>query len=426
MQARPEPARTDIAIAGGGPAGAIAAILLFRAGASVTLVRGPFGAPRVEGAGQRLVAALQSQRLAVEGLGPLVERRVHWGELTGAPNREHLLSRPDFEAGLCRQAADAGVRVIEGAIRRVRPGAIALHDGTEVRAGLVFEARGRRAPVARGRLRGVPTVSLAAPGAASAPGAEVRALAGCWLWRIADGARSWTQITVDAAAARDPEAAWRGATGIAPPEALQLRASELRLSAPEFDPDLPRLGDAAVAMDPLSGHGLFWALGSALMAVPLADALSRDAQALAARFYRDRVIGTYQRQARVGRDFYRASGKDGAFWRARAAWPDDLPAEPQPPRTACLDRRVVVRGGRLAEAQVLVTSRDPEGVAFVGGIEIAPVVARLHATPVPDRATFAAHVLPDAPPGVAAHIYDWLSERGLTTSRALQHKEVQT
>lgn len=417
----------DIAIAGGGPAGAVAAILLARAGARVTLAEAGGRGSWVEGAGLRLVAALRAQRLRVEGLGPLVERQVDWGVLSGQPNREHMLSRPVFDEGLQEQAVAEGVTLVRAPVRRVRRGVLELSDGHEIRAGLVIEARGRRAPVAEGRLRGVPTVSIAAEAGPVTADAEVRALPGGWLWRIGDGARGWTQVTVDAGAARDPAAVWRAMTGMeAAPGALTVRGSELRLSAPDLDPDTPRIGDAAVAMDPLSGHGMFWALASALMAVPLASALIDGQAALAARFYRDRVVSTFERQARVGRDFYRASGLDGPFWTARSLWPDETAAEPLPPEKPHLERRVIVRGGRLAEAEVLVTPQDPEGAAFVGGVEIAPVLARLGRGPMPDRAAFAARILPETPPETAGRIFDWLAERGITTAPALKHKEVVT
>lgn len=415
----------DIAIAGGGAAGAFAAILLTRAGARVTLVEAGGRAPWVEGAGLRLVAALRAQRLAVEGLGPLVERQVDWGALSGQPNREHMLSRPHFDEGLQAQAAAEGVTLVRAPVRRVRRGVLELADGREIAAGLVIEARGRRAPVADGRRRGIPTVSLSAQAGAVTPGAKVRALPEGWLWRIGDGARGWTQVTLDAGAARDPAAVWTSLTGFGS-EGLVVRGAELRLSAPELDPDLPRIGDAAVAMDPLSGHGMFWALASALMAVPLCAALLDGQGALAARFYRDRVVATFDRQARVGRDFYRASGLTGPFWAARSGWPDDAPAEPVPPSAPHLETRVIVRAGRLAEAQVLVTPQDPEGAAFVGGVEIAPLLARLGCGPMPDRAGFAARVLPETPPDTAGRIYDWLAARGITTAPALKQKEVVT
>ncbi|SMX38765.1 flavin-dependent monooxygenase QhpG [Maliponia aquimaris] len=415
----------DIAIAGGGPAGTIAAILLARAGARVTLAEVGGRGAWAEGAGLRLVAALRAQRLAVEGLGPLVERRVDWGTLSGQPNREHMLSRPAFDEGLQAQAVVEGVTLVRAPVRRVRRGVLELADGREIAAGLVIEARGRRAPVAEGRLRGIPTVSIAAEAGASAAGAEVRALPEGWLWRIGDGARGWMQVTVDAAAARDPAAVWAAMTGFAP-RGLVVRGAELRLSAPDLDPAMPRIGDAAVAMDPLSGHGMFWALASALMAVPLCAALLDGQGGLAARFYRDRVVATFDRQARVGRDFYRAAGMGGRFWRARAGWPDEMSAEPVPPAAPHLENRVIVRAGRLAEAQVLVTPQDPEGAAFVGGVEIAPLLARLGRGPMPDRAGFAARVLPETPPETAGRIYDWLAARGITTAPALKNKEVVT
>ena len=424
MSHAPASLAAEILIAGHGPAGAIAAILLARAGASVTLVGRAPTADRIEGASVRLVAAMRAQGLATAGLGPLVERRVKWGQLTGAPNREHRLSRRAFDAALVEQAAATGVRVLTATIARVRPGLVTTTDGRDLRAGLVFEARGRRAPVTSARFRGAPSLSIAGYAAQDRPDADVAALAEGWRWRIGGAGRTWAQVTVDAEAARDPAQVWTRMTGMTPHGDLSVCASELRLTAPAFDPGMPRLGDAAVAMDPLSGHGLFWALGSALMAVPLAEALMQGQGELAARFYRDRVIGTFERQARVGRDFNRAAGLDGPFWTRRSAWPDEAAAEPQTPDAPYLARRVVVRAGRLAETDVLVTAQDPEGAAFVGGIEIAPVLSRLAGSTLPDRAAFAARILPEAPPALAGRIHDWLSARGVTTAPVYKHKEV--
>jgi hypothetical protein len=187
---------------------------------------------------------------------------------------------------------------------------------------------------------------------------------------------------------------------------------------------LLRIGDAAVAMDPLSGHGLFWALASALHAVPLAQAMMDGETDLAQAFYRDRVVGTFWRQARVGRDFYRVAGLEGPFWQSRRNWPDDLPAETPAPDSLRIEPRVIVRDGRLARADVLVTRAEPDGVAFVHGVEIAPVLARLDAQRLPDRAVFAARVLPEVPPVTAANIYDWLQTRGVPTGGRPEFKEV--
>ena len=415
----------NIVVAGGGPAGAIAAILLRRAGASVILVDGNPRTPWFEGAGTRLVAALKAKHLTVEGLGPLLERKVKWGNLAETPNREHMLSRPVFDDGLKTQAADEGVQVVSATIRQVRPRRLMLQEGQEVAGGLVFDARGRRASASQGRLRGVPTVSIAGAVPGGEPGAQVTALADGWLWSIDDGTRAWMQVTVDAALAGDPGTVWRRCTDTEPPTHLRVTGAELRLNAPVLNPEIPGLGDAAVAMDPLSGHGLFWALASALMAPPIAKAILAGKPDLATRFYGDRVISTFHRQARVGRDFYRAAGLDGPFWEARRRWPDDEPAEPaaavSPPH---LEQRVVVRNGQLAETSVLVTAHEPEGVAFVDGIEIGPVLDRLGRGPLPGRAEFATRILSNAPQRTAFRIHEWLSARGISAKPGLQTEEV--
>lgn len=431
--------RYDIVIAGGGPAGSLAAVLLARQGARVALVDAGAGRPRLEGLPPRAATLLDGLGLGAGEIGPAVARRARWGGLEGAPNREHLVERAAFDAALRRGAADAGASLVVGRIAGLAPaaGGLLLKDGSALQAGLLVEARGRRAPAAAGRKRGPASVAIAGrAGRAAGAGAEIVAARDGWCWRAAEAeGPAWTQIVVDAAALRPGPAgvaaAWRGffahgdlarsgldGGGPPPPAAPLVRAAELRLAAPELDPRLPRLGDAAVAFDPLSGHGLFWALSSALAAPALCRALLEGEAELARRFHRDRVAETFWRQARIGRDFHRLAGGAGDFWRARAAWPDAAPVH-APLAAPRLRRQVVVRDGRLAEAEALVTARDPGGVAFVRGREIAPILRRLGASGLPDRQAFCRRVLPEAPPEEAGAIHDWLVHRGLGAPGAL-------
>ncbi|MEZ5841921.1 MAG: hypothetical protein R3D02_16370 [Hyphomicrobiales bacterium] len=76
---------------------------------------------------------------------------------------------------------------------------------------------------------------------------------------------------------------------------------------------------------------MFWAVSSALAAVPVIAALEEgtpEAVDLAKRFYAERIADTFWRQARVGRDFYRLEERfaDAPYWAARRAFPDDLPS----------------------------------------------------------------------------------------------------
>lgn len=445
MQRADEEVRYDVAIAGGGPAGAAAAILLVRAGLRVALVDAGCAPERIEGAGVRLVAVLKAQGMTLEGIGPPMPRHTRWGGEDRPVNREHAVLRPVFDAALRRQAADEGVRVVAGLVERVRPGCLRLASGEPIGAGLVVEARGRRAPVGAERLRGPATVAIGGfvEGAGEdGAGSAVAARPNGWSWSIgAPDGRIWRQVTLDAVAVREGIAAGWSAVDAGPlPKRPVVRAAELRLAAPVLDPALLRIGDAAVAMDPLSGHGLFWALASALHAVPMAFAMLSGDIDKAARFHRERVVETFFRQARVGRDLHRASGLDGPFWRARCGWPPGSAAHEIPDtglagmgsadmgmpagvaagtRTSAaphVRRRIVVRDARLAEADVLVTAQDPGGVAFVNGREIVPILARAGRGPLPDRETFAARLVPEIPADEAGRIHDWLVTRGVTTA----------
>jgi hypothetical protein len=413
----------DVAIAGAGPAGTSAAILLARAGLSVRLVAG--SGPRaqtIEGASPRVAALLARFGLAAEGMAPAVPRHAEWGALASAPNREHPLDRARFDAGLLTQASDEGVEVIRAAVARLDPagGALVLADGRIVPAGRLVEARGRRAPAAAGRCRGPATLAIVAPDPDPVGGGtRLQARAAGWTWRagLPDG-RGVVQVVTDPAGSGRAglAEAWARVTGAALPEGATATAAEMRLTAPDLDPACPRLGDAAIAIDPLSGHGLFWALSSALMLPPILAALEAGEVSLARRFWRDRAAATFWRQARVGRDLHRLAGLSGPFWAARAAWPDDAPAHAEV-SAPTLRRQVVVEAGRLVEAEAVIAPNAPEGAAFLAGRPLVPLLRGLGAG-LSGPEALALH-LPGCTAAEVRAAHDWLSAAGLTDPAAL-------
>lgn len=444
----------EVAVVGGGPAGASAAYHLACAGVSVALVDpghiptgGGVGPERrLEGLGARVAELLAAKGLdrALEAATPPVRRSVRWAGLSESANRESLVERQRFDALLRALAEEAGAvryRTRLAGIDDADPidgVSLRLSDGSELYARLMIDARGRQAR-SGARLMGPQTLSIAGVvrGAtvADEPGAHVEAAPQGWLWAVTHPEIGhWVQISVDA---RDLEGAGEAAlearlrrfliqpqfaeryASVALAGRLRARNCGLVLSACELRPPVIPVGDAAVGIDPLSGHGQFWALSSALAALPIARYLiddPLDEAGLAGRFFADRVVGTFWRQARVGRDFYRLETAlaHEPYWAARAAWPDAEPSHATVD-VPSLQRRVVVEEGRLAERDVLLTPKDPDGVAFVGGIPIAELLDAVAAAPPETRPS-----LPGRSPQAARLAVGWLESRGLLGDGAVR------
>ena len=391
-----------IVVLGAGPAGAATAIGLRRLGYLVTVVSEWRRFAAVEGVSQRVLEGLRHAGLgrALSEAAMPATRQVRWNGEHLQMNQEFLLDRQRFDRALRADLARAGVTLIEGRIREVARAEghqVRLDDGQMLQAEFLVEARGRQAPLAADRMRGPETISLLnvwhdAPGA---PASAVESLDDGWSWmaRLADGRCYW-QITVDAQgvptkAALPEYCATRrrdsalvaelfGAQAMEPAQ-VHARSSTAILAGECVGDDWIRVGDAAMAVDPLSGNGIFQSLSSALQAPVVINTLLRrpERAALARQFHQQRVEQLFMRFARIGRDFYgQEQTRAGLpFWARRRGWPDAQPlhlaADWQSVQVA---RRPVLREGFVDEAEVVVTADQPLGVWHLQGVELAPVV----------------------------------------------------
>lgn len=405
-----------IVVLGAGPAGAAVALGLRRLGHAVTVVGVPRAFDAVEGVSDRVIAGLRGVGIeaalaAIEAPSP---RRASWAGATTALNSERLVDRAAFDRLLWQELQDHGIECLAARVLRWQPAAdghalqIQRPQDTQpqvLRAGFVVEARGRLAPH-QGVERGPQTVALlwrgqGAPGGQA--GSAVQSLPEGWAWmaRLPQGAIA-LQLTVDPAALDLPPRAQLGAfirERLATVEAalpfLDSPATEVHavartsgaVRAAEVCGDRwVRVGDAAMAADPLSGNGIFQSLSSALQApMVIHTLLNHPADAPhARRFHQERVQGLFQRFARIGRDFYaqetRWAGKP--FWAARRAWPDAEPAHGTSgqggPR---IEERPVVDRDRIRLAEVLVTADQPLGIWHVDGQPLAPLWRAVQAAP---------------------------------------------
>jgi len=403
---------TAIVILGAGPAGAAVALGLRRLGYAVTLVSEWRRFAALEGVSVRVLEALRGaglhQALAQAALPS--QRQVNWNGQQHAQNVEYLLDRPTLDRGLREDLRLAGVELIEGRVLAVQTCATGHRieiDGREpLVADFLVEARGRQAPTLGKGLRGPETVSLLNrwQGTPGSTASAVESLADGWAWmaRRADGQCYW-QWTVDVASAGLPGKAQlleycrqrRGESAVAcgffggePELDLQLHA---RSSTAIFSPQVCgdnwiRVGDAAMAVDPLSGNGIFQSLSSALQAPTVINTLlcKPERAALAWHFHQQRVEQLFLRFARIGRDFYADEQRwlDQPFWQARRQWPDAEIAHAEADFNALrIKRAPVLRDGFVDEAEVVITADQPLGIWHVQGVEVAPLVRRLRTEP---------------------------------------------
>ncbi|MGE8060632.1 flavin-dependent monooxygenase QhpG [Pseudomonas sp. NPDC089547] len=398
-------AEPRIVVLGAGPAGAATAIGLRRLGYTVTVVSEWRRFAAVEGVSQRVLEGLRHAGLggALSQAAMPATRQVHWNGQHLHMNQEFLLDRQRFDRALRDDLQRAGVHMVEGRVREVvHEGChhVRLDDGQVLVADFLVEARGRQAPLAADRLRGPETVSLLNvwQGSPGAPASAVESLKDGWAWmaRLEDGRCYW-QVTLDAvglpgkAGLADYCAARRGLSTLVAelfdaqalmPAEVHARSSTAILAGECVGQDWIRVGDAAMAVDPLSGNGIFQSLSSALQAPVVINTLLRrpERAALARQFHQQRVEQLFLRFARIGRDFYgQEQGRAGQpFWGRRQGWPDAQPLHMAADwNVVRVERRPVLRDGLVDEAEVVVTADQPLGVWHLQGVELAPVVREI-------------------------------------------------
>jgi flavin-dependent dehydrogenase len=388
----------NICVLGCGPAGVVTALGLQELGYDVTLVGELRAYPVTEGISARVCRALADKKLtrALSQVGSPVRRHARWNGESRVANTESLVYRPDFDRALVADLGERGVDWLRGRVRGVetqgKVGTVHVETPTGLRAvqsDFLVEARGRAAGFAgRARLRGPETVSVGLNWISERDQAftAVASVEEGWLWlaRHEDG-RLFSQYTTRAkhpglsprqnlpslldALLDNLEIPGIDIAGRQPQGKALSRSSTAILPSGPSQPGLLRVGDAAMAVDPLSGNGIFQSLSSALAAPAVINTvLKRPADGeMALAFYRERLHHLFFRFARIGRDFYAAetrwAGKP--FWQERAQWPDAHPSHTEEDEIIGRAERPVIHHGFIEKRVVVITKDQPLGAAHV-------------------------------------------------------------
>jgi 2-polyprenyl-6-methoxyphenol hydroxylase-like FAD-dependent oxidoreductase len=331
-----------------------------------------------------------------------------------------LVDRGEFDLRLLDRARDFGVRVHQPAriIEQVWDGAQwcvrieADAHTTDIRVEFVADATGRRQMRQRA-IAGPSTLAVYGYWRGKSLPTMPRIEAGrdAWYWGVPlpDGTYN-TLVFIDpdefrrAAGATLSERFLRliGASGlmencadaefVVPPHAVDATAY---LNNEPVTTNRIEIGDAAVAIDPISSSGVQKAIQTALSGAIVTNTLMRrpEATEAAISFYRAQLAGSFERHRQWAGQHYRevADRNDHSFWGKRAALspgPDVTPApttDPSASTTAPLAlsrdlkfvRTPCLQGDFVSIADALHHPRLASPLVFLGGRELAPLLQGL-------------------------------------------------
>ena len=443
----------DVVVIGCGPAGTIVSLELCRLGYRVAAIGANRKFAAFEGVSERACEGFRyagCQR-ALSVLGPEVRRIAHWNGESFEGNRERVVDRQRLDSALLQDITAAGVPVFNTRVKTITRDQKGWHfefDGQSnvpvIASTYLIDARGRATP--RGKsswIVGPATMSL---GRRWVPTQPYRAMTWLitfekgWMWYATDGmGGAVAQVVVSTHGESLPprlqlvdyfDSLLRIIPGMdmllseqRPSGAIHARDARTGLCREPISQDYARVGDAAFTIDPLSGHGMFEAIGGALALAPVVNTLfqhPRDAD-IAMDFYRDKLTVDFWRMARTGRDFYRQEQRwpKSPFWSERQSWPDNEPSH-GPPGTARVEKRAVSDTGLIRMRDVVVTGDHPRGVWQIAGIPLVELMnfLKAHEDRSNRQALFAAAQYFETPREDIVTAIDWLRWRGLLDPKA--------
>ena len=461
----------DVAVIGAGPAGGVFAARMAALGLDVCLIerarfpRAHLGESLSPGVVPMLAGAGLANAVERAGFRRVYQVRSNWegAEMTRHDPRGQglLVDRGAFDAALLAAAVGRGVRVLQPGLARVHS---RDEDGWRLRvdaAGETVQLDCRFLADASGR-----AARLGGPRRAMGP--RTLALHGYWTGRrlpeqprIEAGDRAWywgvplpggtynTLVFIDADRVRDHrgpppphgqrpslEASLR--TWLQPSKLLDgildatllgpVRATDATPYLYEdcVGPRHVRIGDAALALDPLSSSGVQKAVQTALSAAIVANTLLRRPQdgAAARRFYQDSLSEAAARHQGWARGHYAAARRRDDFWTARAATLAEAttaaavfqppPGDDIPLRVSadCRWDQLPCLGAEYVESRAALHHPGVDGpVAFLGGHELAPLLRAVR--PGMTTQQLADSWSPALPFDTALSIARWLAARGV-------------
>lgn len=429
-----------VVIAGAGVAGCVTAIGLRRLGYDVVMINKPRTFEAYEGLSERTVGAIRRLGCpqALEAVGPLSPRSSLWNGVGREVNAEYLTFRPRFDAALLRDALAQGVEVIEGSLvgafaetQAGCTGRVKTAEGEcTVHGDAAVDARGRFTPYSKAYTKGPQSYALLQKfhiPERTVSHTTLHATAKGWIWQAAiSGGTGYLQMACSQETAQQvrtfaellPLLGEEGGDlwvlhNARPDGELIRRDAYAKLHDDIVKERIFQVGDAASSVDPLSGNGVFQALSMAtVLPSVIHTMLTRNETdgGTAATFYRARVRDLFRRFCKTGRDFYRAETRYGdLFWEQRQKWS----VSSEVPDAIRIEERATVIYPFVERQRVVVTPENPNGVAFLEGVALVPVVECLTQCAPDERAAALRKMMQGIDTATSARLLRWLHDHGM-------------
>lgn len=404
----------DIAVLGGGPAACVTAKGLSELGYKVILLTKTNKNERIEGVSERTVQALRQLgfKHALKTLSRPTSRDAMWGGEQRAENKEYISHRCSFDEALLTTITHSSVELTIGNIGQCAYQSTDNNTGhwsiaftpvsttTEsIRCRFLVEARGRSAPKpSSGSIRGPATLSIsqAYQFPNLHPHSAVRSFDAGWAWLAVNHlGRGRLQLMVDAKLGagitnlssrydtflHGCDWAKQWLTHAKPIGRPQACGAGMQLSQQLVTPTMLRVGDAAMAPDPLSGQGVYEAIGGALSAIPTINTLLNHPERidLAINFYSERCIDRFYAIKKVAEEFYRQEQRypKSEFWNKRVGIEEQADLLDDLASKSFVTEKAVVENNVIERRSVIVSKQYPRGVFCIAGIPVVELLDQL-------------------------------------------------